>query len=141
MNVTVEAFPVRGPDEVDAALELIARQRFDALLMPPALSVVRSNDQVPAFANKIGLPQIYADVQFARAGGLMQHGANFAAMHRRAAEYVDKILRGALPADLPIEQPTQFDLIVNLSAAKQLGLTLPDSILRRATEVVPVTIR
>jgi putative ABC transport system substrate-binding protein len=137
MNITVEAFGVHGPEELDAALARIASGGFDALLMLPALSVVRSNDQVPAFANQIGLPQIYSDIEFAQAGGLMQYSANFAAMHRRAAEYVDKILRGARPADLPIEQPPQIDLVVNRSSAQKLGLTIPESIQRRATTTLP----
>ena len=138
MGVTVESFLVRNPEELDVALDRIAGKRFDALLMLPAFSVVRAPDQVPSFANKIGLPQIYSDVSFARAGGggLMHLGASFAAQHRRAAEYVDKILKGARPTDRPVDQPTEFDLIVNLRAAQKLGLTIPDSIRRSATEVV-----
>ncbi|TMG49082.1 MAG: ABC transporter substrate-binding protein [Chloroflexi bacterium] len=137
MGMTVQAFPVSSPDELDSALDRIAAQRLDALLVLPALSLVRADDQIPAFANKVGLPQIYADIEFARAGGLLHYGANFAAQHRRAADYVDKILKGARPADLPIEQPTEFDLIVNPAAAKKLRLTIPDSVMRRATEFVP----
>jgi len=137
MGVAVDAFPVPSRAELDGVLDRIAAQRFDALLVLPALSLVRTNDQIPAFANKAGLPQIYADIEFARAGGLMHYGANFAAQHRTAADYVDKILKGARPADLPIEQPTQFDLVVNLAAAQELRLTIPDSVMRRATEFVP----
>jgi putative ABC transport system substrate-binding protein len=137
LGVTVVAFLVPNRDELDAALEQIAVQRFDALLVLPALSLVRTNDQIPAFANKIGLPQMYSDVVFARAGGLMHLGASFAAQHRRAAEYVDKILNGARPADLPIDEPPEFDLIPNLAAAQKLGLTIPDSVQRRATETIP----
>jgi putative ABC transport system substrate-binding protein len=136
MGVTIEAFAVRGPDELDVALTRIAGQRFDAVLMLPALSVVRANDQVPTFASRVGLPAMYSDMQFARAGGLMHMGVNFASLHRRAAEYVDKILRGARPMDLPIEQPTEFDLIVNLAAAQKLGLVIPDGVRRRATEIL-----
>jgi len=136
LGVAVETIGVHGPDELDAALERIRAGRFDALLMLPALSVVRAPDHVPEFANKIGLPQMFSDMQFARAGGLMHFGVNFAALHRRAADYVDKILKGASPADLPVEQPTQFDLIVNVSTARRLGLMIPNSVLRRATELL-----
>ena len=136
MAVTVTPFSIPSRDELDASLGRIAVQGFDALLVLPALSLVRTNDQIPEFANKIGLPQVYSDAVFARAGGLFHYGANFAAQHRRAAEYVDKIFRGAHPADLPVDQPTDVDLIVNLDAAKKLGLKIPETVMRRATEII-----
>jgi len=136
MGVTVTPFSIPNRDELDASLGRIAVQGFDALLVLPALSLVRANDQIPAFANKIGLPQVYSDAVFARAGGLFHYGANFAAQHRRAAEYVDKIFRGAHPADLPVDQPTEVDLIVNLEAARKLGLKIPETVMRRATEII-----
>jgi putative ABC transport system substrate-binding protein len=85
---------------------------------------------------KSRLPAIYNDSQFVDAGGLMSYGPNYDHLFRRAAAYVDKILRGAKPADLPVEQPTRFELVINLKAAKALGLTIPQSLLLRADEVI-----
>jgi putative ABC transport system substrate-binding protein len=82
------------------------------------------------------LPSMYGDTRFSGAGGLMSYGANFADLYRRAAIYVDKILKGAKPADLPVEQPTKFEFVVNLKTAKQIGVTIPDSVLYRADRVI-----
>ena len=88
------------------------------------------------FAAKSRLPAIYGPEEFVDAGGLLSYGANGADMYRRAATYVDKILKGAKPADLPVEQPTKFDLIINLKTAKALGLTIPPSLLQKADRVI-----
>ena len=85
---------------------------------------------------KSRLPAIYSDSQFVDAGGLMSYGPNYDHLFRRAATYVDKILRGARPADLPVEQPTRFELVINLKSAKALGLTIPQSLLLRADKVI-----
>jgi putative ABC transport system substrate-binding protein len=87
-------------------------------------------------ASKARLPVIYYAREFADEGGLMSYGANYGDLFRRTAEYLDKILKGAKPGDLPIEQPTQFELVINLKTAKALGLTIPESILLRADEVI-----
>jgi putative ABC transport system substrate-binding protein len=84
----------------------------------------------------MGLPTMYNVREFVEAGGLMSYGPNFLDLYRRAADFVDKILRGAKPADIPVEQPTRFDLIINLTTAKALGLTIPESFLLRADEVI-----
>ena len=136
LGLETVVFGIREPDELDAAVATIAAQHLDGFVMLPGLSIIRDFHQVPELAAKHRLPQAYSDIEIAKAGGLMHLGANFAAMHRRAAGLVDKILKGARPADLPVEQPTEFDLVVNLAMAERLGLSVPDSILRRATELV-----
>jgi putative ABC transport system substrate-binding protein len=88
------------------------------------------------FARKSRLPGIFSNREYAEAGGLMSYGPSFAALFRRAAGYVDKILNGAKPADLPIEQPTTYELVINLKTAKALGLTIPPSLLQRADQVI-----
>lgn len=137
LGVLVEIFGVHDDRELDTVLVTIAQQHFDGVVMTPALSVIRSYSQVPDFAATHRLPQIYSDIEIARAGGLMHLGANYAAIHRAAAVMVDRILKGAKPADLPVEQPTQFEFIVNLAAARRIGLTIPASVIAQASEVIP----
>jgi len=137
LRVETQVFDVHNAGELDAAVESMARQKLDGLVMLTGLSIIRDRIQVPDIAAKYRLPQMFADVEIVRAGGLMHFGANFATIYRRAALQVDKILKGANPADMPIEQPTQFDFIVNLAMAQRLGLTIPSSVMRQATEVIP----
>jgi len=137
LRLDLEAFGIHSPDELDIALDTIARSRPDALLVGVGFGFFRELGQIPDFATKIRLPQIYStDAAFVRAGGLMALGSNQPSVARRAAELVDKIFRGSKPGDLPIEIPTQLDIIVNLTAAERIGLTFSESMLRRATEVV-----
>lgn len=137
LGVETQVFDVHNPGELDAAVESMARQKLDGLVMLTGGSIIRDPAQVPDIAAKYRLPQMFSDIEIARAGGLMHFGANYAAIYRRAALMVDKILKGANPADMPIEQPTQLDFIVNLTMARRLGLTIPGSVIAQATEVIP----
>ncbi|HWP60471.1 MAG TPA: ABC transporter substrate-binding protein [Candidatus Acidoferrales bacterium] len=114
-----------------------ANGRSDAvLMMASGRIVVAHRERITEWAIKTRLPVIYERIENVEAGGLMSYGVNFADLDRRAATYVDKILKGAKPADLPVEQPTKFEFIVNLKAAKQIGLTIPPTVLARADRVI-----
>jgi ABC-type uncharacterized transport system substrate-binding protein len=136
LGLRLEILELREPDELAGAFAAMHRERMDALTVLHGPMLVAHLDRVVEFAARNGLPTIFADRRFVDAGGLMSYGPNLPAMYRRAAVYVDKILKGAKPADLPVEQPTQFDLVVNLRAAKALGLTIPPAVLARADEVI-----
>jgi putative ABC transport system substrate-binding protein len=126
----------RSSKQVEEAFGTLKNGHPDALMVlpPPSSSLVMK--RIVELAAKNRLPTTYHWKEYVEAGGLMYYGANFADMHRRAATYVDKILKGAKPADLPVEQPTKFELIINLKAAKQIGLTIPPSVLARADRVI-----
>lgn len=136
LGVDAQVFGARTAGDVDAAVEAIARQHLDGLVMLTGNSIFSDPSQVPDIAAKHRLPQIVADIEVVRAGGLMYYGANYATMYQKAALQVHKIFKGASPADMPIEQPTQFDFIVNLRMAQRLGLTIPVGVLRQATAVI-----
>jgi putative ABC transport system substrate-binding protein len=137
LGFELQIYPVRSTAELDAALDAIARSRPGALHVESAFNLSREVAQIPEFAVRTRLPAIYAtDADFVHAGGLVAIGSNNAAIARRAASLADRILKGERPADLPVELPTQLDFIVNLSAANRIGLVIPDSVLRQATEVV-----
>jgi putative ABC transport system substrate-binding protein len=135
-GVTLLSFEVRGPDDIDRAFTTIRKERAGALMVfgDPMLSTHRT--RITELAVKTRLPAVYADRDYVDAGGLMSYGTNFDDLYRRAATYVDKILKGAKPADLPVEQPRKFELIINLKAAKQIGLTIPPNVLARADKVI-----
>jgi putative ABC transport system substrate-binding protein len=126
----------RGPRDLDRAFSAIAREHPQALYVVGGAPSFNPREGFVDRVSKARLPAVYASREFADQGGLMTYGPNFADQFRRAAVYVDKILKGAKPADLPIEQPTKFELVVNLKTAKALGITVPESILLRADEVI-----
>jgi ABC-type uncharacterized transport system substrate-binding protein len=127
---------VRATQEFDQAFETIVRERPGSLLVLADRLFLHNRERVVDFATRRRLPSVYPYRELVEAGGLMSFGPSYADMHHRAATYVDKILKGAKPADLPVEQPAKFELIINAKTAKALGLTIPQSILLRADEVI-----
>jgi len=136
LGVQVQAIEVRNPSELDGAFKTVANVRPSALVTIGDGMLWSVRTRIVDFAMKSRLPGIFPDREFAEVGGLMSYGPNPADSIRRAALLVDKILKGAKPADLPVEQPTKFDLVLNLKTAKALGLTIPQSVLIQATEVI-----
>ena len=127
---------VRRSDELDGAFRAALRGRADALIAHGDSQLITNRARIVDFAAKNRLPSMYRNQEYMDVGGLMFYGPNVAEMFRRAATYVDRILKGAKPGDLPIEQPTKFDLVINLKTAKALGLTIPPSVLGRADQVI-----
>ena len=127
---------VPGPDDFEPAVQAVVGQRVDALLMVPGSVFAEYAQRIADLTASARLPSMFFRREFVEAGGLMSYGPNLPDMFRRAAVYVDKILKGAKPADLPVEQPTKFELVINLKTAKSLGLTVPQSMLARADEVI-----
>jgi ABC-type uncharacterized transport system substrate-binding protein len=136
LGMTLESLPVRGPDDFESAVQEATRRRTKALLVLDDFLITRHIRRLGALMTKNRLPAVAALVEFAEAGGLVSYGPNYFDLSRRAATYVDKILKGAKPGDLPVEQPTQFELVINLKTAKALGLTIPPSLLQRADHVI-----
>ena len=130
------SFEVRTPDEIDGTFSAMAREHADALVVLGGPLVMNQRSRIADLAASHKLPAIYYERALVMAGGLMSYGADLKNMSRRAATYVDKILKGAKPADLPVEQPTKFELVVNLKTAAALGLTIPPAILARADEII-----
>jgi putative ABC transport system substrate-binding protein len=136
MNVSVRAVVARSRDELDTAFADFARLRVGALEVMPTPIALRERRRVAELALKYRLPTIFAQREYVEAGGLMSYGSDLGHMFRRAATYVEKILKGARPIDLPIEQPTTFELVINLSTAKALGLRVPSSLQARADHII-----
>jgi len=136
LGITLHSIEVRRATEFDAALTALRRQRADAFMMFSDLIGFLHAREVAEAAARNRVPAIYAFREAVDAGGLMSYGPNIQDMYRRSAVYVDRILRGAKPADLPIEQPTKFELVINLKTAKALGLTIPPHIMLRADQVI-----
>jgi len=136
LGVRVQFVEARGLADFDRAFSDMTRARAGALTVLPSAMFTNERRRLVALAAKNRLPAVYSLREFVDAGGLMAYGANVADVYRRATTYVDKILKGAKPADLPVEQPTKFELVINLKTAKALGLTIPPSLLQRADEVI-----
>jgi putative ABC transport system substrate-binding protein len=136
LGVTLFSVEVRGSHDFDRAFATLSAARPDALLTLSDNLTVRHRQQIVDFATTQRLPMLSEVKEFAEAGGLMTYGGSLTAMNRRAATYVDKILKGAKPADLPVEQPMKFELVINLKTAKALGLTIPPTVLYQADEVI-----
>ncbi len=136
LGIKLQLLGIRVPEEFPAAFAAILRERPGALLVLADRLFLHNRVRIADFEAKHRLPGVYAYRELVEAGGLMSFGPSYPGMHRRAAYYVDKILKGFKPTDLPVEQPTKFELMINLKAAKALGLTIPPSVLLRADEVI-----
>jgi putative ABC transport system substrate-binding protein len=136
LGVQLHSLEVRSPNEFDKAFQEATRMRAGALAILPNPVFVTNLKRIADLAVKSRLPAIFHLREFAEAGGLLAYGPDRTDMFRRAATYVDKILKGAKPADLPVEQPTRFELVINLKTAKALALTLPPSVFIRADKVI-----
>jgi putative ABC transport system substrate-binding protein len=134
----LQLYPIKvpAPEDFDEVFRAAAHRRAEALLVFDDALTIGHRRRLVALAARHRLPAMYGTREFPDAGGLLSYGPNFFDQYRRTATYVDRILKGAKPADLPIEQPTKFELVINLKAAKALGLTIPQSLLLRADEVI-----
>jgi putative tryptophan/tyrosine transport system substrate-binding protein len=136
MEIKVLSLGVQAQEQFDDAFAKILKERPGALLVLADRLFLHHRVRIMDFASKQRLPGVHAYVELVEAGGLMSYGPSYAGMHRRAAYFVDKILKGAKPAELPVEAPAKFELVVNLKAAKQIGVTIPPSVLYRADKVI-----
>jgi len=137
LGLTLKPWEVRAADDFEKVFAALNKQRPDGLYVPVGGALINANGKrIAGFALKSRLPSVCNDREAVDAGGLMYYGADLAENYRRVAYYVDKILKGAKPADLPVEQPTKFELVINLKTAKQIGLTIPQSLLYRADKLI-----
>jgi len=136
LGVQLQVVEVRDPTDFDSAFSAMTRERAGALVVLPDAIFQNERTRIAGLAAKARLPAMYAWREAVDAGGLMAYGASVPDIFRRAATYVDKILKGTKPADLPVEQPTKFELVINLKAAKQIGLTIPPKVLAQADRVI-----
>ncbi len=136
LRLALQSLAVRDPREVPGTLQAAESGRAQALMVTAQPFTIRHQTEILSVATKLRLPAMYTDRRFVDAGGLMAYGPSLVDVYRRAATYVDRILKGAKPADLPVEQPTKFEFVVNLRAARALGLAIPPSLIARADEVI-----
>jgi putative tryptophan/tyrosine transport system substrate-binding protein len=137
LKIQVHSLGVRGPNpDLDGAFRDAAKGHVSALITVTGTVLVRHPKKIAELAIKNRLPSMYEESSYVEAGGLMSYSSNDVEQYKRAAVYVDKILKGAKPADLPVEQPTKFELVINLKTAKHIGLTIPQWVLVRADKVI-----
>src|SRR5262249_32098735 len=136
LSVQLQSLDVLGPKDIETAFQAASNQHAEAFIVLTGAILGAQIPRILEYVVKNRLPAIYSQPQYVEAGGLMSYGMNLADLDRRAATYVDKILKGAKPADLPIEQPKKFEFIINLKAAKQINLTIPPNVLARADRVI-----
>jgi putative tryptophan/tyrosine transport system substrate-binding protein len=136
LGVKLQLLDLAGPKDVETAFRAAGKERADAVLVLSSGVSANRRTEIAELAIKSRLPAIYYRSEFVEAGGLMSYGVSFPDLDRRAATYVDKILKGAKPRDLPVEQPTKFEFVINLKTAKQIGVTIPESVLYRADKVI-----
>jgi putative ABC transport system substrate-binding protein len=136
LGIQIVSFPVKALDDIDSVFVAIRKEGIHALLTNPNPIINTAQNRIVELAVKNRLPAMYAAPEFVDAGGLMFYGPSYADIYRRAAIYADKILKSAKPADLPVEQPTKFELLVNLKTAKQIGVIIPQSVLIKADRVI-----
>ncbi|HEX9144212.1 MAG TPA: ABC transporter substrate-binding protein [Candidatus Binatia bacterium] len=137
LKLTIQPWQIRAVDDFEKVFAALNKQRPDGLYVLGAGGVMRPNQKrIVGFALKSRLPSVFSSREAVEAGGLMYYGADLADSYRRVATYVERILKGAKPADLPVEQPTKFELVINLRTAKQIGLTIPPNVLARADGVI-----
>ena len=135
-GLPIHSVPVHSPAEIEAAFATLVRDRAGALIVVPSPAIFSHRKRLLELAMKHRLPAVVGSREYVEAGSLASYGPDYLDQFRHAAVYVDKILKGAKPGDLPIEQPTKFELVINLKTAKALGLTIPPSLLGRADEVI-----
>ena len=136
LRLTIRPWEVRAADDFERVFAALNKQRPDGLYVVRGALLRANQKRIVGFALKSRLPSMYDSRESVDAGGLMSYGADLADSYRRVAYFVDRILKGAKPADLPVEQPTKFELVINLKTAKQIGLTIPPEVLARANRLI-----
>jgi putative tryptophan/tyrosine transport system substrate-binding protein len=136
LGLTLRSWEVRAADAFEKVFAGLSKERPDGLYVPSGPLFRDNQKRIVGFALKSRLPSVYNNREAIEAGGLMSYGADLSDSYRRVAYYVDRILKGAKPADLPVEQPTKFELVINLKTAQQIGVTIPQPLLYRADKVI-----
>jgi putative ABC transport system substrate-binding protein len=136
LGLTMQSWKVRGADDFGSVFAAMGKERPDGVYVAGGPLMNANESRIVSFALKARLPSVYDRKEAVEAGGLMSYGTDRLHQYRRAAVYVDKILKGAKPAELPVEQPTKFELVINLKTANQIGLTIPPNLLARADRVI-----
>jgi putative ABC transport system substrate-binding protein len=136
LGLRLQFLGAKGPDDLESAFDAAKRSGAQAVMVHPSTFAVTNRTKIIELTTKFRLPAIYPSTPYAEAGGLMSYGPDIVDNYRRAAVYVDRILKGTKPADLPVQQPMKFEFVINLKTAKQIGLTIPPNVLARADRVI-----